>query len=433
MQGSLIGYYLRKEIVKELLDISKNREVAVLFNGESFGKRPDTLQYENDIRELVKTGATSFHVSEEHWSNPLALKAQMTKKELDDLRIGWDLVLDIDSKHLEYSKIAASLVVDALSFYDIQSISVKFSGNHGFHIAVPYKAFPKKVQNIDTKNLFPDALRIIALYLKEVIKDHLSAKLLEQPIEQLAKNTKKTHQDLIKDQKFDPYAIVDIDTILISSRHLYRAPYSINEKSGLVSLPIKKEDIPSFDIDKARRENIKVELSYLDDSKTKEGEASSLIIQAFDYYQNLGEKKQELKTNVYQNDTNITKIPQDYFPDCIKKILNGMQIDGRKRALFVLITFLRKTGYTKEEITHTIDEWNKKNYQPLKQGYITTQISWHTRQKEPIMPPNCDNPSYYESLAIKCSYCHLFKNPLNYALRMHSQNRQPKTKKKKSK
>lgn len=433
MQGSLIDYYLKKEIVKELLDISKNREVAVSFNGQAFGKRPDTLQFENDVRELVKTGATSFHISEEHWSNPLLLKPQMTKKELDDLRVGWDLVLDIDSKHLDYSKIAAKLIVDALLFYDIQSISVKFSGNHGFHIAIPYKAFPKKVQNIQTKNLFPDALRIIALYLKEIIRDHLSTKLLEHPLEQITKNISKTKQDIIKNQKFDPYSVVDIDTILISSRHLYRAPYSINEKSGLVSLPIRKEDISSFDIKSAIVENVKAEVPYLDNSKTKEGEASNLIMQAFDWAQKLGTKKDELKVISYQNNTSAQKIPDQFFPDCIKKILNGMPGDGRKRALFVLVTFLRKVGYTKEEITSIIDDWNKKNYQPLKEGYIKTQVSWHTRQKEAIMPPNCDNSSYYESLAVKCSYCHLFKNPINYAIRMHSQDKGSKTKKKKTK
>ena len=181
MQDSLFNYYSRKDITKELLNISKNREVAVSFNGEAFGKRPDTLQFENDIRQLVKSGATSFHISEEHWSNPLHLKTSMTKKELDELRIGWDLVLDIDSKHLEYSKIAATLIISALKFNNIENVSVKFSGNHGFHIAIPYKAFPKKVHNQDTKNLFPEALRVIASYLKEIIKEHLTAQLLKEP------------------------------------------------------------------------------------------------------------------------------------------------------------------------------------------------------------------------------------------------------------
>ncbi len=430
MQNSLLTYYSRKDIAKEILDISKNREVAVSFNGESFGKRPDTLQFENDITELVKSGATSFHISEEHWSNPLHLKTPMTKRELDDLRIGWDLVLDIDSKHLEYSKIASTLIVSALKFYNIENISVKFSGNHGFHIAIPYKAFPKKLNNQDTKNLFPEALRAVAAYLKEIIKEHLSARLLSEPLEQISKNINKDKQELLKDNKFDPYSVVDIDTLLISSRHLYRAPYSINEKSGLVSIPINKEAISSFDPQKAKVENIKVEVHYLDDTDTMQGEASNLIIQAFDWSQKLNQKKDFLEPSKYIRDQNTKKIPEQYFPDCIKKILQGMASDGRKRALFVLITFLRKVGYSKEEITKIIEEWNKKNYQQLKEGYLNSQISWHTRQKEAIMPPNCDSMAYYDQLGIKCSYCHLFKNPINYALRMFSNQNQKQQKKK---
>ena len=38
--------------------------------------------------------------------------------------------------------------------------------------------------------------------------------------------------------KLDVEKFLEIDTVLISSRHLYRMPYSLHEKSGLVSLPI---------------------------------------------------------------------------------------------------------------------------------------------------------------------------------------------------
>src|SRR3989344_9489001 len=114
----LLKYYSRKDIQQELLRLSKNREIAVNFSDKGFGKRPDILQYENDILELVKKGATSFHFSEEHWTNPLLLKPGMTKNELDKLRTGFDLILDIDGP-FEYSQIAAYLVVEALKFHNI--------------------------------------------------------------------------------------------------------------------------------------------------------------------------------------------------------------------------------------------------------------------------------------------------------------------------
>ena len=125
--ANLIAYYSRKDIQKELVKIAKNREISVMYSKDSFGKRPDVLLYENDVLELAKSGATSFHASEERWNDPLRLKSGMLQRQLDDLRIGWDLVLDIDCKFIEYSKQAAILLVEALKFNDIKNKPVLFS------------------------------------------------------------------------------------------------------------------------------------------------------------------------------------------------------------------------------------------------------------------------------------------------------------------
>src|SRR3989344_9051573 len=88
-------YYSRPDVQKAIFEFSKNREVAPSYMMESFGKRPDALEYIGDIFELVKKGATSFHCSEELWSQPLSLVTGMTEKQLNELRVGWDLILDI--------------------------------------------------------------------------------------------------------------------------------------------------------------------------------------------------------------------------------------------------------------------------------------------------------------------------------------------------
>src|SRR3989344_7274825 len=160
-----LSYYKRRDIQEEIIKAAKNREIAVKFN-DKFGNRPDVLNNPNDILELAKQKATSFHASEELWSNPLQLNPNMKKHEIDALRIGWDLVLDIDCSLYEYSKIAADLVIKALKFNDIKSISCKFSGNKGFHIAVPFEAFPETIGNEKTRMMFPDAARKIAFYIK---------------------------------------------------------------------------------------------------------------------------------------------------------------------------------------------------------------------------------------------------------------------------
>jgi hypothetical protein len=66
----LLIYYSREDVRKAMFEFSKNRECVPSYMMESFGKRPDALQYPSDILEQVKSGATSFHCSEEVWSDP---------------------------------------------------------------------------------------------------------------------------------------------------------------------------------------------------------------------------------------------------------------------------------------------------------------------------------------------------------------------------
>ncbi|MFT4261716.1 MAG: hypothetical protein ACMXX9_04765, partial [Candidatus Woesearchaeota archaeon] len=137
--ATTLSYYKRLEIRKELVKYAKDKEIAIRYK-EYFGKRPDILAYESDVLELAKKKATSFHCSEELWSNPLSLRSDIKTKEMDDLRIGWDLILDIDCAHFIYSKLAAYLVVEILKEENIKGITCKFSGNKGFHVAVPWES-----------------------------------------------------------------------------------------------------------------------------------------------------------------------------------------------------------------------------------------------------------------------------------------------------
>src|SRR3990172_3908477 len=109
--STLLKYYKRPEIQEALVNAADQREVAVSYGGTGYGKRPDMLQYPKDILEAVKQGATSFHCSEELWRNPLQIVTVMKPEELNELRSGWDLILDIDCPELEYSKLAADLLV----------------------------------------------------------------------------------------------------------------------------------------------------------------------------------------------------------------------------------------------------------------------------------------------------------------------------------
>ncbi len=158
-------YYSRPEIQKVMADFSRNREVSPRYF-EGFGKRPDTIEYPGDIFELVKKGATSFHCSEELWNDPLKIETGMTEKQLNEIRIGWDLLIDIDCKWIDFSKKAARAIINTLKNYGIKNVGLKFSGSKGFHIIVPWKAFPKEIAGEPAKNLFPELPRRIVAFLR---------------------------------------------------------------------------------------------------------------------------------------------------------------------------------------------------------------------------------------------------------------------------
>lgn len=383
-----MSYYSQKKIQEQIVNASKNKEAVTRYSN-SFGKRPSIIQFEGDIFDSVKKGATSFHISEEHWSDPLKLKPGMTKTQLDELRTTYDIILDIDGD-FESSRICTNLLIKALEFHNIENIGLKMSGNKGFHICLSNQTLPKTINNIQTNLLFPDAVKITASYLQELIKPHL-IKELKTP---------------------DPFSKVDIDSILISNRHLYRAPYSLHEKSGLASIPIKKEDILTFQKEQAKPENVKTLIPYYIGEPE---EAKQLLIQAFDWYSK--QPKEEIQEQRQYEEIKV-KINQNNFPPCIQEILKGTKSDGRKRALFILINFFKSTGYLTEDIKAILEKWNKSNYEPLPPSYIQSQLNWH-KTKKPIPPPNCKNASYYLDLKI-CkpeNLCKLIKNPVNYAIR----------------
>lgn len=409
--STLLKYYKRADIQDAIVRESQGREIAVSFGGTGYGKRPDVLSYPKDVLEMVKLGATSFHCSEEIWTNPLQITTGMRPEELNNIRRGWDLILDIDCPELEYSKIAADLLMQALKHYNIQCVGIKFSGNHGFHIAIPFEAFPKIIAGKETKDLFPEGPRRIASYLGDMIKEHLAQKLQKKDtLLNISKKIGKTIPEITTKGQFDPFKVLNIDTILISTRHLFRMPYSLNEKSGLASKVITHEEILTFDKNSAKPENIEPHLLFIDRTKAKPEEATQLFTNAFDEKGKTNIEKEERITLTEQKTKLIfsqkkefqditTAIPEEYFPPCIKKILEGLQ-DGKKRAVFILINFLSSCGWDYDKIEKRLAQWNKKNQEPLRDVLLLGQLKHHKIAKKKALPPNCTNKAYMVSLGV---------------------------------
>ncbi|MBU0616051.1 MAG: hypothetical protein KJ601_08240 [Nanoarchaeota archaeon] len=478
-----LKYYQREDIQKAMVEHAQNKEVAVRFN-EFFGKRPDILKYPRDVFELAKQGATSFHCSEELWGNPLNITPNMKRADVEELRIGWDMVFDIDCPYWQLAKITTWLLIKSLEDMGINSISLKFSGNKGFHIGIPFEALPKTIGENNTKDLFPEAARDMAAYLLDHIKkEHIKvteqgnivfgnrfkisfAKLKESTNKDIDELTEKfcsdcgskieiekrestefvckrcesriaSDQEYMKCQKcgifmekfnskpslckcgsnsyyrtFNPLSIIEVDTILISSRHLYRMPYSLHEKSGLASIPIDREKLLSFDKKLAKPENVITTQRFLDRTDAKI-EAAALLESA------IASKKTEEKQEPQQTYQELEEaVPEALFPPCIQKILEGLE-DGKKRALFILVNFLGSVGWTHDAMEKRLGEWNKKNAEPLREVYINGQIRYNKQHNKKVLPANCDNSTYYKDLlvCIPDNLCKNIKNPVNYAIK----------------
>jgi hypothetical protein len=427
-----LSFYKRTDIQEEIVKQAKDKEIAFRFD-EVFGKRPEILSFPNDVLELAKQRVTSFHCSEELWKNPLQLSPTLRKEELDALRKGWDLVLDIDCKFFEYSKIAAHYAIRALKDNGVSSITAKFSGNKGFHIAVPFEAFPKKVGDKSILGLFPEAPRRIAAYITESIRKPLADEIMRLEKNDFPSVMKKTgfkeenikryetneFGDKIPKLNVDPF--LEIDTVLIASRHLYRMPYSFHEKSQLISVPVDIEKILLFDKEEAKPENVTAKHSFLDRNVSLP-DAETLLRNAFDFapqratWTDLDEEKTAGKKSNEDYSLPEKALGEETFPPCVRIILNGLE-DGRKRSCFILINFLACCGWEHDAIEQRLREWNEKNPESLRWQYILGQLRYAKQGKKVLPPPNCDNLSYYKAYSV-CKpddLCKQIKNPLQYA------------------
>jgi len=374
---------------------------------ESFGRRPDSIQYPADLFQMVQKGATSFHCSEELWEDPLQLSTGMNGQQLNDLRIGWDLLIDIDSKYIDYSKISAEIIINFLKFHGVKNIGIKFSGSKGFHIIVPWKAFPKEINQIKASSMFPEWPRIISRYITEKTKNELITKITKL----------STPNKYIKDFQAPKEVMPDI--ILVSPRHLFRMPYSLHEKTALASIVLDKEKISEFQIQDANplkitKENIKSFYPF----EVKEAEASELLLQALDWNKDTQLEPEYSGSTKIKEDfkpIKLDKISEEFFPPSIQEILKGIK-DGKKRAVFVLINLFRSIGMEKEELEKRIYDWNKKNEVPLKEGYILNQLTWSYRNK--VVPPYNFDKDFYKGIGIIPTSEELrYKNPVNYIVK----------------
>src|SRR3989344_3283017 len=412
------NWYSRESVQRAIVEVAKSREVVSVFREGKFGKRPDIIQYPSDVLQAVAEGTLAFHGSVERWSQPMKLDVGLTKEQLDELRSGWDLIIDIDVDNFLIARIAAKKIMDALKDHGVRNYSCKFTGGTSFHLGVPFESIPGKIDGKESRKVYPELFQRTLEYLKFYVKDQLRDAVLAvfSPSEVSQKINKKLPDLVGTDGNLDPFKFITID--IFSSRHLFRMPYSLHETKMHVSLPFKPSHIEKFEIEQALPKNVKIEekfLNYVGGIHDAEG----LIIEAVDWST---KQKVEIKEKLpnMKKMPKVKEIPEEYFPPCIKKMFNGMA-DGKKRAVFVLTTFLQNMGWGMDKIEERLLKWNEKNVPQLRPSYIRTQLRWHTRQDRSLLPPNCMNENFYKTLGlnVNCENLHKIgiKNPVTYAIR----------------
>lgn len=351
----------------------------------------------------------------------MKLGVGLTKLDLDQMRIGWDVFVDVDVKDFEIAKITTKQIIEAFKDHGVKNYSCKFTGGSSFHIGIPFEALPEKINMQLTSAQYPNILQKVVEYIKSYVSDQLREEMnsISTPAE-IARRIGKTAEEITGKEGIDPFKIVTMD--IFSSRHLFRLPYSLHESSLLVSLPLKPESIGRFEKEHALPEKIRIEEKFLI-PKSAVHDAEGLIVEAMDWAtKNMAEVKEELPRPARQ--VKVSMIQEEYFPPCINNIFKGLA-DGRKRSIFILINFLRNMGWDLEKLESKIMEWNEKNYPSIRANYLRTQLRWHLRQERNLLPPNCDNEQFYASIGV-CTpdkYCKggtdkiTLKNPVNYPFR----------------
>jgi DNA primase large subunit len=407
-------YYMQEELLNYWVEFSRDREVVGTYESGSYTKRPWVINYPGDVEEKVREGVVAFHCSVERWKNPMLLSPELDEKQIAELRKGWDVIIDIDSKtSVEHAKVVARVVLEFLKDYGVNA-SVKFSGRRGFHIGISWNAIPEKINFQSTRELYPQLLRDIASFIREKIKDYAFEELVkyEGGYSSLIKKLS------VKSNEINLFSFVEIEKDW-GVRHLFRMPFSINEKTMLVSIPVK--NIGKFSPDDAKIENVdkkSFEVRFLDN---KDLEATELVVAVLDWAVKRKveeiddvEVREEVKRELRMIKKRKIK-DESLFPPCIRRILEGLE-DGRERSIFTLVTFLKNMGWSNEEIEKRMFEWNKKNKPPLRESLIRTHLKWHFRQRRNLLPANCTNELFYKSIGV-CNpdeICKLVKNPVTY-------------------
>jgi len=207
----IVSYYSRKDVQQAMYRYARGRKICVLrnfhpmFGGSQLRKPEDILPimvfYSQDTKLYPSLHGT-------------------VSRRTSDNRSLCDLVLEVDFKMSRATSFSLSRpIVNLLQDLGVE-FRMKFSGNASPHIIIPAEAFPEKWRKIsECRGLYARLLDFFRTQIK------------------LPKR---------------------LDGSFRNPSHFLRMPYSINENTGLVSLPMTIDDFYRFSWEMARPETAEI-------------------------------------------------------------------------------------------------------------------------------------------------------------------------------
>lgn len=205
--AQIISYYSREDVQQAMFHYAQGRKLCVLrtFHPMFGGSK---LRKPEDILPLM----AFYSQDQKLWPSIHGTVSRSGK----DNRMLFDLVLEVDFKKSRARSFSLSRPIFSLLRDLGVDFRMKFSGNASPHIIIPAEAFPEEWRKISKcRNLY--------------------GKLL----------------DFFRNQIKSPKTL---DGSFRNPSHFLRMPYSLNENTGLVSLPMQYEDYERFAWEMARPE-----------------------------------------------------------------------------------------------------------------------------------------------------------------------------------
>jgi DNA primase catalytic subunit len=214
-----------------------------------------------------------------------------------------------------------------------QDIKVYFSGSKGFHIIIDDRALGVK-PSTDLHKVY----KHIAGYVKYRLGETTTAE---------AENGKAV-------EVTEPLKSVDL--VVYTVKRMLRLPYSRHQKTGLYKIEITVDELSLLSLDEIKAR------AKVGNRPLKDGEEKTVRKRpkaGVFYADKLKEYEDAAATASQRYDKEEFVFTKDKPPVCVQDILeHGWKKDGdRNNATVQLACYFKAAGYSKDEITKTLEEW----------------------------------------------------------------------------